>query len=87
MGTAKQLLLLDGNPLGRRAAEVALNSDCSSAISVIGERSVGAGGLAVVIVENLCWEDGVGTSIHAGAVGVPVYFAREFFPHLSALKP
>jgi molybdenum cofactor cytidylyltransferase len=27
------------------------------------------------------------TSEYAGTVGVPVYFAREYFPHLMALKP
>jgi len=27
------------------------------------------------------------TSVYAGTVGVPVYFAREYFPHLMALKP
>jgi len=139
MGSPKQLLDYHGKPLLRHAAEVALASDPSRVIVVLGSRAAelrpALAGLPVRIVENPDWEGGMGTSIragieaaekealdgvtlglgdqplvtaeildrlvrthlesgrpivaseYAGTVGVPVFFAREYFPHLRALKP
>jgi molybdenum cofactor cytidylyltransferase len=139
MGTPKQLLDFDGKPLIRHAAEVALASGCNPVVVVLGSRSpeirTAIADLDLVIKDNPDWQQGMGTSIHAGVemlddqqvdglilaladqpeitapalknlaathfatgqpivasqyadtVGVPVYFSREFFPHLLALKP
>lgn len=140
MGSPKQLLDYGGRPLLRHAAEVALRSICpSNTIVVLGARAEelrhALASLPVTILENRCWQEGIGTSIHtgvahaeaagldgvilaladqpfitaesldrliytyletgrpivaaqyAGTVGVPVFFAREYFPKLLALKP
>ncbi len=139
MGTPKQLLDYQGQPLLRHAAEVALATSCQRVIVVLGCRSQqlreALRGLPVTIVENPDWEGGMGTSIragvaiaeqekldgvilgladqplitpqildtliqthvasghaivtsqYAGTVGVPVFFSREYFPHLLGLEP
>jgi molybdenum cofactor cytidylyltransferase len=139
MGSPKQLLPYQGQPLIRHAAETALASGCSPVVVVLGshveEIRAALDGLDVVVVENTDWEQGMGTSIRAGisgaeilgcdgailasadhplvsaeilqrlveeheetgrpiiaseysgSVGVPAFFAREFFPNLQALLP
>ncbi|HSP70073.1 MAG TPA: nucleotidyltransferase family protein [Bryobacteraceae bacterium] len=139
MGSPKQLLDYGGKPLLRHAVETALASMCRNVMVVLGARAPelrpALEGLAVTILENPRWEEGMGTSIqtgvaraqaegldgvilaladqplvtpeildrlarthldsgqpivaaqYAGTVGVPVFFSREFFPNLLALKP
>ncbi len=139
MGSPKQLLEFRGRPLLRHAAMAALSSVCRRVIVVLGatadELRPALAGLPVTIVVNEQWQEGMGTSIHAGVqaadlegvdglilaladqpfitpqifnrlvlghiesgqpivasryadtVGVPVFFSRDFFPVLEALKP
>lgn len=139
MGSAKQLLEFRGKPLVRHAAESAQSSGCDPVIVVLGaherECRLALAGLAVEIVVNARWPEGMGTSIQAGlraienrhvggailaladqpfvtpeflngliarhresgrrivaaqysgTAGVPVFFSREAFPLLMALKP
>jgi molybdenum cofactor cytidylyltransferase len=69
MGTPKQLLPFDGKPLVRHCAEVALAA-FQPVIAVVGasaaEVEAALAGLPVQVVHNALWENGVGTSIHAG---------------------
>jgi molybdenum cofactor cytidylyltransferase len=70
MGSAKQLLSYEGKPLVRHAAEEALASVCQPVFVVLGSRVAEIrpvlDGLAVEILENSRWAEGMGTSIHAG---------------------
>ena len=138
MGRPKQLLDFEGKPLVRHAAEVALASGCGPVIVVAGAHETAIRraltGVAVEIVPNARWPEGMGTSIQCGlraiggrivngailaladqpfvsakflkglaekhqatgkpivsarysdTVGVPVFFARDAFPMLMALK-
>lgn len=70
MGSAKQLLDFRGKPMLRHAAESALASGCDPVIVVLGARErefrAALEGLAVEIVVNERWPEGMGTSIQAG---------------------
>jgi molybdenum cofactor cytidylyltransferase len=70
MGAVKQLLDFRGKPLLRHAAESAQASGCERVIAVLGahEREARAvlDGLAVEIVVNDRWPEGMGTSIQSG---------------------
>lgn len=70
MGSPKQLLPYRGRPLLRHAAEVALATECRPVIVVLGsqpdEIRLALAGLPVETVVNPRWEEGMGTSIHAG---------------------
>lgn len=70
MGTPKQLLDYGGKPLLRHAAEVGLASICRPVLAVLGSQAELIGkaieDLPLEIVLNPRWEEGMGTSIHAG---------------------
>ena len=70
MGSPKQLLPFRGTTLLRRAAETAIASDCDRVVVVIGnearEMRRELAGLAVSIVENPNWPNGISSSIRAG---------------------
>ena len=70
MGSPKQLLPYRGRPLLRHATEVALAAECGPVIVVLGsqpdEIALALAGLPVEMVVNPRWEEGMGTSIHAG---------------------
>jgi molybdenum cofactor cytidylyltransferase len=74
LGRPKQLLQYRGSPLVRRAASAALDAGCDPVAVVIGperEKIVAAlHGLALQIVPNEVWFDGIGTSIRAGLTAV-----------------
>lgn len=71
MGRAKQLLVWRGEPLVRRAARAALEAGVAELIVVVGaERDAveaALAGLDVRVVENQRWQEGIGSSIAAGA--------------------
>jgi|SRR5262245_55970121 len=70
MGSPKQLLLLDGESLVRRAAKTALASRCSAVFVVVGAHAAAVAreldGLALTVVENLHWRDAMGSSLSIG---------------------
>lgn len=70
MGCAKQLLDYRGQPLVRRAAQIALASRCDAVFVVVGsqgERVLSAlEGLPIETVIHTRWRDGIGSSIGAG---------------------
>lgn len=70
LGTPKQLLTYQGQTLLRRAAETALASVCRPVVVVLGAQAARLqeelAGLAVQIVENPHWAEGMGTSLRAG---------------------
>ena len=70
LGEAKQLLRYQGDTLVRRAAAAALAGGCAQVVIVVGrdrqkiERELND--LAVQIVPNESWKNGIGSSIYAG---------------------
>ena len=75
MGSAKQLLTLDGRTLLRRAAETAVATGCHPVVVVVG-RDAGVmrtelAGLPVTVVDNPDWPAGMGSSIRAAMAVVP----------------
>lgn len=70
MGSPKQLLEVDGIPMLRRAATCALAASMDPVVVVCGaardevRRTVSD--LPLHLVDNLRWQEGVGSSIHAG---------------------
>ncbi len=70
MGSPKQLLAYRGKPLLRHAVETALASACGPVIVVLGSNASTIApslyGLDVQIISNPLWEQGMGSSIHAG---------------------
>lgn len=76
MGSPKQLLVFNGRPLVRHAAETAIASGCDPVMVVLGshidEIRAALEGLDVVVVENTDWEQGMGTSIRAGISGAEI---------------
>ena len=79
MGTPKQLLLYEGKPLIRHAAEVALRTACDALVVVLGANAqqirlalegLDFGAKPVVVVDNPRWPEGMGTSIQAGMQAV-----------------
>ena len=76
MGSPKQLLMYQGRPLVRHAAETAIASGCHPVLVVLGSQAdeirAALDGLDVVIVENTDWEQGMGTSIRAGISGAEI---------------
>ena len=69
-GTAKQLARIDGEPLVRRIARRALASRLNRVLVVVGHESATVSavlaGLAVELVENLAYKEGLSTSVRAG---------------------
>ena len=76
MGEPKQLLPFQGRSLLRHAALTALASRCRSVFIVLGAQAERlaeeVNDLAVQIVENPAWADGMGTSIRAGIAALSV---------------
>jgi len=70
MGRPKQLLPVDGKPLVRHMAEVALAAQVSPVLVVLGAHAAEIapclGGLAVQVVTNERWAEGMGASVRAG---------------------
>jgi molybdenum cofactor cytidylyltransferase len=70
MGTAKQLLAFQGQPLIRHAAQQGILAGCSPIIVVLGAREaeirVALTELPVEVVVNDRWSEGMGTSIQTG---------------------
>lgn len=75
MGEPKQLLIIDGKPMVRRAAEAALASRCRPVIIVVGAYQdrvrQALAGLPVTIAPNPDWAAGMGSSIHTGIRHLP----------------
>jgi molybdenum cofactor cytidylyltransferase len=69
-GSAKQLALVEGEPLVRRAARAAIASGCASVRVVLGAHAAqveaALAGLEVQLVPNSDWEEGMASSIRAG---------------------
>ena len=69
-GTAKQLLVIDGEPMARRMALAALAAGLSPVIVVTGAHhdqvAASLGGLDVQIVRHEDWSSGMGGSLAAG---------------------
>jgi molybdenum cofactor cytidylyltransferase len=70
MGQPKQLLEYQGKPLLRRAVDTALAARVDRVIVVLGANAepvaAALANAAIDIVHNARWEEGMGTSIHAG---------------------
>lgn len=70
MGTPKQLLPFQGRSLLRYMTEVAITSCCAPVVVVLGSQAerikLEIDALAVHIVKNQQWAEGMGTSIAAG---------------------
>jgi molybdenum cofactor cytidylyltransferase len=70
MGSPKQLLVYEGQPLLRRAARVAIDAGCQPVIAVLGhladQTAAALSGLPIDIVLNTQWERGIGSSIRTG---------------------
>ena len=79
-GSPKQLAEIDGQPLARRAAEIARASACSSVRVVVGahrdavERTLA--GSELQIVPNDDWEEGLASSIRAGIASLAAALPR-----------
>lgn len=74
MGTPKQLLLFQGRSLLCYMAEVAIASCCDPVVVVLGSQvermKLEVQALALHIVENEQWAQGMGTSISAGMIAL-----------------
>ena len=83
MGQSKQLLEIDGEPLLRRMAKVALGVDPDELIVVLGsnreEHQKVTEDLAVKTVYNSNWQKGIGSSIKTG-----VYHLLQQLPSANA---
>ena len=70
LGPPKQLVTFRGETLVRRAARVALGSDCDRVVVVVGNQAEQMrheiGDLPVSVVENGNWLSGISSSIRAG---------------------
>jgi molybdenum cofactor cytidylyltransferase len=79
LGTPKQLVPIDGQPLVRHVVQAAIASSCDAVAVILGahaQRIEGAiGGLDVVTLSNARWIEGVASSIR---VGVAWASAQEF---------
>ena len=93
MGSAKQLLTLDGRTLLRRTVETAVATNCRPVIVVLGRDAAAMrpelAGLPVTVVENADWAVGMGGSIRAGMSVVPADVAGVLVtlcdqPHVDA---
>jgi CTP:molybdopterin cytidylyltransferase MocA len=84
LGRPKQLLAFHGESLVRRAARAALESGADETLVVVGAHAErvaqGVGDLAVRVVQNPDWEEGLASSIRAGVAA-----ARQTTEPLDAL--
>ena len=75
LGQSKQLLVWRGRPLIAHVAQTALDARLDPVIVVIGHRAgemrAALQSLAVIVVENPRWPDGMSTSMHAGLSALP----------------
>ncbi|MGC4047194.1 MAG: nucleotidyltransferase family protein [Armatimonas sp.] len=73
-GQPKQLLMLGGESLLRRAAKIALEAGCNPVAVVLGSEAERmwqeVADLPVEIVVNLHWESGMASSVRAGLQGL-----------------
>ena len=69
LGRPKQLVAIDGEPLVRRAARLALASRCTEVAVVLGahaeEIAPALDGLGVNVLDNPLWPEGMGSSVRA----------------------
>jgi molybdenum cofactor cytidylyltransferase len=83
MGSPKQLLALDGQPLIVRAVEAALASPAWPVVVVLGAHAEkirpALARLPVLVAENPAWAEGMAASIRAGIATL-----RQFSRHLDA---
>lgn len=88
MGTPKQLLLLDGQPLVVRAVEAALASSAWPVVVVLGAHAEKIRPLfarrPVLIAENPAWSEGMAASIRTGVTTLR-QFSRQLDAALVAL--
>lgn len=72
LGRSKQLVEVQGEPLVRRTARVALEAGCAPVVVVEGAVSLAAAlaGLPVELVACAAWEEGPGASLACGARAV-----------------
>jgi molybdenum cofactor cytidylyltransferase len=70
LGQPKQLINFRGETLVRRATRAAIEAQCAPVVVVVGENAEAIQGelaeTSAVIVSNLDWERGLGTSIRSG---------------------
>jgi molybdenum cofactor cytidylyltransferase len=70
MGSAKQLLHVNGEPLVRLAARIALEANLHPVVVVLGAQAdrirPQLAGLALLMVENPGWREGLASSLRAG---------------------
>jgi CTP:molybdopterin cytidylyltransferase MocA len=75
LGRPKQLLEIGGETLVRRAARLALEAGFDPVLVVLGaqarEIAQALEGLALTILENRGWEEGLASSIRAGVAALP----------------
>lgn len=75
LGHPKQLLQLDGEALVRRAARLALEAGFQPVLVVLGAHasviSPSLEGLAVTLLQNGGWEEGLASSIRVGVAALP----------------
>jgi len=88
MGTPKQLLALDGQPLVIRAIEAALASSAWPVVVVLGAHAEKIrpllARLPVLVAENPAWSEGMAASIRAGVTTLR-QFSRQLNAALVAL--
>jgi molybdenum cofactor cytidylyltransferase len=88
MGTPKQLLLVDGQPLVLRAVDAALTSSAWPIVVVLGAHAEKIRPLfarrPVLIAENPAWSEGMASSIRAGVTTLR-QFSRQLDAALVAL--
>lgn len=74
MGEAKQLIRVDGEPLIRRAARIALEAGLHRVFVVLGAEAdrirPAVEDLAVSIVTNPNWHEGIASSLRAGVLAI-----------------
>ncbi|MFL6206801.1 MAG: NTP transferase domain-containing protein, partial [Acidimicrobiales bacterium] len=63
---AKQLAVVDGEPLVQRAVATALAARLDEVVVVSGAVDLTALGLPVAVLENPRWAEGIATSLQAG---------------------
>jgi molybdenum cofactor cytidylyltransferase len=84
LGRPKQLLPYHGTTLLRHAAQTALDAGCGPVVVVVGSDSTlmetELRGLAVTVILNDAWEEGMSSSIHAAVREV-----QANFPAVSAV--
>ena len=94
LGRPKQLLVLEGEPLVRRAARAALEAGFAPVVVVVGARAgevrAALAGLSVEVVENAAWAEGLAGAVRLGIGSLARAGARAAAllgcdqPHLSA---